>query len=254
MRALIFDVDGTLADTETAHRDAFNAAFAEAGLDWHWDEALYADFLGVTGGKERMLHYWLRIDPEAARGAGAQALIDELHAAKTRHYTAYVASGAVPLRPGIRRLIDEATAAGIPLAIATTTTPVNLEALLSGPFGPDWRKRFVAVCDGATAPIKKPAPDVYYAALEQLGLGGAECLAIEDSYNGVRAATAAGIPTVVTTTAYTEREPFHGALVVLPNLGDPQQPLAHPAPGMAQGWVDLATLRRWHEAALSCEN
>lgn len=246
MDCLIFDVDGTLADTESAHREAFNAAFAEAGLDWCWDEALYTRLLNVAGGKERLLHYWRMVDPEEARGAKVGEAVDAVHAIKTRHYTARVSDGTVPLRPGVARLIREANEAGLPIAIATTTTTANLDALLTAPFGSDWRKRFDAVCDASTARRKKPAPDVYYAALDCLRADAADCLALEDSANGLQAAAAAGIPTVVTTNAYTAHHCFDGALQVLPHLGDPDNPLAQRLPGSEHGWVDLAALRRWH--------
>ncbi|GAB3630159.1 Phosphorylated carbohydrates phosphatase [Pandoraea terrae] len=250
MQALIFDVDGTLADTETAHRESFNSAFAEVGLDWYWDEALYTSLLNVAGGKERVLHFWRTIEPEEALGPKCREIIDAVHAIKTRHYADRVRSFGLPLRPGIRRLIDEANAADLPLAIATTTTPANLDALLCEPLGRDWRRRFVSICDGVTAPRKKPAPDVYYAVLDELGLSGNECIALEDSWNGLRAATSAGIPTIITPTAYTEHQRFDGALVVLPHLGDPEQPLGEHLPGMDHRWVDLAALCRWQHGVL----
>lgn len=249
MQALIFDVDGTLADTESAHLDAFNAAFAEVGLDWHWDPALYTKLLRVAGGKERLMHYWHMVDPEEARGSSVPATIDAVHAIKTRHYAERVRGGGLPLRPGIRRLIDEANAAGVPLAIATTTTPANLDALLEAPLGSDWRKRFAAICDAGTTPVKKPAPDVYLAAIAQLGVEAESCLAIEDSDNGLQAATAAGVPAVITPTAFTSHQHFEEALVVLPSLGDPDEPIQL-LPGARHPWVDLEALRRWHHGTL----
>lgn len=251
MQALIFDVDGTLADTETAHLRAFNAAFAEAGLDWFWDEPLYARLLKVAGGKERLLHYWRVADPEDADGARVSDVIDAVHAIKTRHYAARVRDGGLPLRPGIARLIAEAQAAGIPVAIATTTTPANLDALLHTPFGPAWRTRFAAIGDAGTTRVKKPAPDVYFDVLRQLGLKGPDCIAFEDSANGLRAARAAGVPTVVTPTAFTSQDDFDGALAVLPHLGEPHAPVASSIPDQPAGWVDLATLRQWHRHALA---
>ncbi|MDR3099589.1 MAG: HAD family hydrolase [Paraburkholderia sp.] len=251
MEALIFDVDGTLADTEAAHLRAFNAAFAEVGLDWYWDEALYTRLLKVAGGKERLLHYWRVADLECAEGSRIGEVIDAVHAVKTRHYAARVGNGGLPLRPGIARLITEAQAAGMPVAIATTTTPANLDALLCAPFGPAWRKRFAAIADAGTTQIKKPAPDVYLDVLRQLGLNGANCIAFEDSANGLHAARAAGVPTVVTPTAYTSHDAFDGALAVLPHLGEPHAPISSPVPGEAPGWVDLVTLRRWHRHALA---
>ncbi|BDB27547.1 phosphatase [Cupriavidus sp. TA19] len=252
MKALIFDVDGTLADTETAHLQAFNSAFAEVGLDWCWDEALYTRLLRVAGGKERLMHYWRMVDPEEAQGCKVKETIDAVHAIKTRHYAERVGSGQLPLRPGIARLIEEAGNAGVPIAIATTTTPANLDALLQVPLGQRWRERFAAIGDAGTTAIKKPAPDVYLAVLEQLGLEGGDCLAIEDSENGLRAAQAAGIATVITPTAYTAQDRFDGALLVLPHLGDPAQPLPRQLPGAAQRWADLGALRNWHRGT-RCE-
>lgn len=250
MRALIFDVDGTLADTEEAHRQAFNAAFEQAGLAWHWSEALYARLLNVAGGKERIACYWELCNPEVPLGSKVRQMIEALHARKTRHYEILAGAGGVPLRPGIERLIREAHAAGVPMAIATTTTPANIDALLRTPLGADWRKFFTVVCDAGVVPRKKPAPDVYVAVLAALGIPAADCLAFEDSENGLRAAAAAGIPTLITPTAYTALQSFDDALLVLPHLGDPDTSMAQHVPGTDQRWADLAALRRWHEGVL----
>lgn len=250
LKALIFDVDGTLADTECAHRDAFNAAFAEVGLDWHWSDKVYASLLEVAGGKERLLYYWQLVNPEMSEGPTVREAIDALHAIKTRHYESLVCGGKLALRPGILRLIREAQAAGLPMAIATTTTPANIDALLGASLGPEWRKLFVAVCDASTTPNKKPAPDVYLAALAALAVPAANCLAFEDSENGLRAARAAGIPTLVTPSTFSMGQAFNDALLVLPHLGDPAQPVTSHIPGAEQRWVDLPTLRRWHQGAL----
>jgi len=254
LQALIFDVDGTLADTESMHRHAFNAAFAKAGLDWHWSETVYTRLLDVAGGKERIAHYWKMTDPARACASGAPDFIDRVHAIKTRIYEALAGGGALPLRPGVKRLIHEASAAGMPMAIATTTTPANVDALLRTPFGADWRRLFAVVRDGGTTAAKKPAPDVYLEALRGLDLPAHACLAFEDSENGLRAATAVGIPTIATPTAYTALHDLGDALLVLPHLGDPEQPLAQALPGARQRWVDLAALARWHESALSGVN
>jgi HAD superfamily hydrolase (TIGR01509 family) len=230
LSALIFDVDGTLADTEEAHRAAFNAAFDEAGLEWHWSVATYARLLEVSGGKERIRYYWQRVDPAGAASPDAGAVIDAVHACKTRHYDRLAGNGQLALRPGVLRLIRQARAAPLELAIATTTTPANIDALLRTPLGNHWRALFSAVCDAATSAVKKPAPDVYHAALAALELPASDCLAFEDSANGLQAARAAGIPTVVTPTAYTRHQRFDGALRRLDDLGE----------------VDLPALRRWH--------
>ena len=232
LQALIFDVDGTLADTEAAHRAAFNQAFDQEGLDWHWDEALYTQLLDVSGGKERLMHYWTQRHPEVrdVDGAGVRDTIARLHELKTAAYEAMVNDGAVSLRPGVLHLIDAAGHAGLHLAIATTTSPVNIAALLRGAIGPDWRQFFGIVEDASTAAIKKPHPQVYLQTLQRLQLPAAQCLAFEDSANGLRAATGAGLATVITPTQFTADHDFSGALKVLPNL---------------QG-VTVADLQAWH--------
>ncbi|EIM93317.1 protein CbbY [Paraburkholderia hospita] len=249
MEALIFDVDGTLAETEAAHLNAFNSAFVEVGLDWYWDEALYTRLLQVAGGKERLLHYWTIVEPEEARGRKVKDIVDAVHAVKTRLYTEHVGRG-LPLRPGVRRLIDEANAAGMPVAIATTTTPANLDALLRPTLGADWRERFAIVCDAGTSPVKKPASDVYFDVLRHLNLCGADCFAVEDSDNGLRSALGAGVPTLVTQSVFTLDHRFDGAVLVLPSLGDPEHPIPQHLPGAKHSWVDLDALKNWHRGTL----
>ena len=225
LTAFIFDVDGTLADTERdGHRVAFNQAFVEAGLDWRWDVALYGALLEVTGGKERMRHYLERYRPDWARPADLDGLIAQLHAAKTRHYTTLLAQGGIPLRPGVARLLNEARAAGIRLAIATTTTPENVSVLLEHAISPQAVDWFEVIAAGDVVPAKKPAPDIYRYALDKLGLGAEACLAFEDSENGLRSARGAGLRTVITVNEYTRDQDFTGAVLVLDQFGEPQQP------------------------------
>lgn len=215
-KALIFDVDGTLAETEEAHREAFNRAFEAAGLAWNWDRALYAELLRVTGGKERIRHF-LQRRGEAERAADAD-YIAGLHADKTRHYTRIVDAGQLELRPGVREVVACARRKGVRLAIATTTTLANVEALLTAAFGPTGMDLFPVIVAGDMVAAKKPAPDAYLEALARLDLAAADCLALEDSANGLRAALAAGLDTLVTPSAYTANEDFSGAFAVLPDL------------------------------------
>ena len=219
LAAIIFDVDGTLAETERdGHRPAFNAAFAEAGLPWVWDEALYGELLDVTGGKERIRHYCERFQAGYAWQPGFEHLVAELHRSKTRHYLARVEAGAIPLRPGVARLIGQARRAGLRLAIATTTTPENVSALLAASLAPDAADWFEVIAAGDAVPAKKPAPDIYHHVLARMNLAADACLALEDSANGLAASLAAGIPTVVTVNDYTRNQDFRGALAVLPDL------------------------------------
>lgn len=248
LKALIFDVDGTLADTERdGHRPAFNAAFREYGLDWDWDVELYGHLLAVTGGKERMKYYVERFRQDYRKPVDFDDLVAELHKAKTRHYTRMLAEGGIPLRPGVRRLLEEAREAGLTLAVATTTTPDNVTALLRHSLaedGPDW---FAVIAAGDIVPAKKPAPDIYVWALAQLGLASDECLAFEDSENGILASRGAGLRTVVTVNDYTRDHDFSGALAVLSDLGEPDAPYTRlDAAGAGQtGLVDLARIRDW---------
>jgi len=223
LKALIFDVDGTLADTERAHLAAFNHAFSEMGMGWVWDEALYTELLDISGGKERILHYWKTVQP-GVRELGGMAVSDtvnRLHELKTAAYESAVNDGAVALRPGVLALI------------ATTTSPVNIAALLRRAVGADWRLNFTAIGDASTAPIKKPHPQVYLQMLSKLQLPAAHCLAFEDSSNGLRSATGAGLATLITPTRFTAHHDFARAMRVVPDLGE----------------VDLARLRRWHAKA-----
>ena len=231
LEALIFDVDGTLADTELAHLAAFNQAFAQEGIGWQWDVPLYTQLLEVSGGKERMLHYWRQVRPDVTDlGNGVQATIARLHELKTAAYEQAVRDGAVQLRPGVLALIEAAHAEGLRLAIATTTSPVNIVALLRRAIGPDWQRFFTVVEDASTAPRKKPDPMVYQQTLARLAVPAAACLAFEDSANGLMAARTAKLATIVTPNDFTAHHDFIGALRVLPDLAG----------------VSVAQLREWH--------
>jgi HAD superfamily hydrolase (TIGR01509 family) len=213
--ALIFDVDGTLAETEELHRQAFNHAFARRGLDWNWDRDVYKDLLRVTGGKERIraCHARLRMASPLP-----DAEIAELHRIKTARYAELVAAGNCPLRPGVADLLEAARRRGQGLAIATTTSRDNIDALLSRALGKGWAAAFEAVVAGEDVVHKKPAPDVYIEVLARLRLPASHCVAIEDSANGLIAARAVGIPVVITRSLFFRDDDFSGALCVVEDL------------------------------------
>jgi HAD superfamily hydrolase (TIGR01509 family) len=231
LEAVIFDVDGTLADTEEAHRQAFNATFKEFGLPWHWDFELYVELLGVAGVKERLAHYCRCVDPQRMAQPDSANFIARLHQRKRRVFERRVEMGEAPARPGVVRLIRELIDNEVRVAIATTTSRANVDVLLATALADLPPGCFEVIGAGEQAAAKKPAPDIYRWVLDELELPGDACLAIEDSRNGVRAALGAGIPVLVTESAWTRRDDFTGAAAVLPDLAD----------------VDLAVLRRFHE-------
>jgi HAD superfamily hydrolase (TIGR01509 family) len=249
LQAVIFDVDGTLADTErNGHRIAFNQAFDEFNLGWHWSPEAYAELLAVAGGKER-IGLFIKIHAREMLGkSDLAAWIAHLYQRKSEIYSALVLAGDVPLRPGIARLITELRAAGVRLAIATTTAPSSLHSLITANFKCEMNSLFEVIGAGDMVANKKPAPDVYRWVLEQLELPPEACLAIEDSFIGLSAARAAGLPTVITISTYTADEDFTGSLSVVADLGEPDAPARYigglPLTGPC---VDLPQLREWHK-------
>ncbi len=223
LKALLFDVDGTLADTERdGHRIAFNQAFADAGLDWNWSVDIYGELLSVTGGKERIRHYIDHyLEGEFSVSGDLSAYIAELHQNKTRHYLELLQAGSIPLRPGVERLLNEARDAGLILGISTTTTPANVTYLLQATLGEASLGWFKVIAAGDIVPAKKPAPDIYTYAMQQLGLTAESCIAFEDSRNGILSSRAAGLKTIVTVNDYTRDDDFREAVLVLDQLGEP---------------------------------
>jgi beta-phosphoglucomutase-like phosphatase (HAD superfamily) len=221
LKAVIFDVDGTLAETERdGHRVAFNRAFKKHDLDWLWDVDLYGQLLAVTGGKERIKYYLSNFNMEFDYQGNLDNFIANLHKDKTQFYVELLEQKAISLRPGVARLISEIRDAGITLAIATTTTPDNVSALLKSTLGNESIHWFSSIAAGDVVPAKKPAPDIFTHCLDELGLVAEECLAIEDSGNGLKAAVGAKLKTVVTCNAYTKGEDFSDAIAVFDQLGD----------------------------------
>lgn len=234
LRALVWDVDGTLAETEDdGHRVAFNQAFEEAGLPWRWDRPRYAELLAVTGGKERLLAWWRQVDPQAAATPEAAARVAHLHTRKTVHYLALLDGGAIGLRPGVATLLQQARAAGLRQAVATTTTLDNVTRLLRVTLGPAAESLFEVIGAGDVVPNKKPAPDIYHWVLQRLGLPAARCLAVEDSVPGVQAACAAALPVLRVRGVFGAGEAAAGPVADVTGFGG----------------LTVEQLRRWHAAA-----
>ena len=241
LKCLIFDVDGTLANTERdGHRVAFNRGFAEAKLDWHWSVDFYGELLTVSGGKERIKYFLKRYLPNFQPEGKLDDFIAHLHKLKTKHYLELLRSGAIALRPGTKRLIEEARAAGLILAIATTTSLPNVIALLEKYLDLDW---FAVIAAGDIVPAKKPAPDIYHYVVKRLDLPRDSFIVIEDSDNGLESAIAAGLTTVVTVNNYTAQQDFSRAALVVSDLGEPESPCKVIQGSLNRDYLDLAGLR-----------
>jgi len=250
LRALIFDFDGTLADTEETHRQAFNYAFLRFELKWEWSRALYRELLGTSGGKVRIAGFIATLPVSADEKARLCQLVTAIHRTKTELYTELIADGRCPLRPGVTRLLAEARGAGLRLAIASTSTAANVNALLNRHLGHGGTRQFHSIVCGDLVQRKKPAPDIYRLALSTLGLPSEECVAVEDSPNGLSAAKAAGLFTVVTPSQWTAGEDFTDADLELSSLGDADHPLSPEESVLAGGpCLGLAQLASLHAAA-----
>lgn len=253
LSAILWDVDGTLAETERdGHRVAFNQAFEAQAVPWRWDEEHYGALLQITGGRERLLHD-MQHQPLAPQiAAECEALAERLHSLKNDYYARIVGSGALPLRPGVRELMNDCVRDGVRMGIVTTTSRVNVGTLLAPHLGADWESAFAVVVTAQESPRKKPDPQAYQLALRQLQLPAKSVLAIEDSPAGVAAACAADVPVLVTRSHYFASGPVQGAVAVGLSLGNCagwQPPIA--------GWsaaadrVALAQIQAWHTQAMS---
>ena len=251
IKALIFDVDGTIADTEETHRQAFNAAFLEHKLGWDWSRREYAELLRTSGGKERLAVYIDSLAATQKEKVRLKGLVQLIHSSKTRIYAELIADGRAPLRAGVARLIGEARAAGVRLGIASTTTSANIAALIGAQFGAEAWNWFEALACGDVVSHKKPAPDIYVRVLGMLRLPAQACVAFEDSVNGLKSAKTAGLYTVVTPTQWSEGQDFRGADLLLPSLGDAAAPLEAGNAGQAGGpYLTLERLQQLHAASL----
>ena len=227
LKAVLFDVDGTLSETERyGHLVAINEAFMAVGLDWQWSGELYGELLKVTGSTERLGHYVKNYHPDYLHiNENLDELIAEIVRHKIVNYKRIAESGEIPLRPGAERVLREVHDSDIRMGIATTTTPQNVDALLIGNIGGDVDDWFDVIAAGNIVPDKKPAPDIYTYALEQMNLKPEECLAIEDSENGVRSALAAGIPVLVIESEYSTGHDLSGAQLIVDEWGTPNEPM-----------------------------
>ena len=220
LKAVLWDVDGTLAETERdGHRVAFNLAFDACGLSWRWDEARYGELLRITGGKERLLHDMERRSDGPVLATERAHLANLLHAKKNAFYADIVAHAQIPLREGVGELLDECADRGVLLGIATTTSRINVDALLRVHLGDQWARSFAVLVCGEDVQRKKPDPEVYFQALRALGLGPLDVVAIEDSPGGASAARAADVPVVITRSAYFLNATIEGAIAIGPGLG-----------------------------------
>ena len=214
---IIFDIDGTIADTEDIHRQAFNKAFSEYNLNWHWSREKYHELLFISGGKERIRKCLtedntINIDNN---------FIKELHKCKSEYYRSMLISADIKLRPGIKRLITEAKNLNIKLGIATNSSGANLTTLIKKNLDTQPEQLFNTIVTSDIALEKKPSPEIYHRALLNLNLSAENCVAIEDTANGNISALTAGLRTIITTHAYTRDNDFNGASLVLNNLGEP---------------------------------
>jgi HAD superfamily hydrolase (TIGR01509 family) len=212
---------------------------------------LYGKLLAVTGGKERIRHYLDHFNSGFERPKDLEAFIAGLHAAKTDHYTRMLAEGLIPMRSGVKRLLLEARDAGLRLAIATTTTPANVSALLQHSLAEDGADWFEVIAAGDIVPAKKPAPDIYHWALQRMGLAADACMAVEDSHNGVLSALGADISSIlVTTNDYTVGNDFSGASLVVDRLGGPGEPFqVRMGDPRGHDYVDIELLHALHGSA-----
>jgi HAD superfamily hydrolase (TIGR01509 family) len=249
MKALLWDVDGTLAETERdGHRVAFNLAFEALGLPWRWEADHYGRLLAVTGGRERLLHDMGTRADAPALAQQREALAAELHRRKNEAYARLVQGGDIPLRGGVRALLDEAAQQGVRMAITTTTSRSNVQALLGAQLGPRWAERFDAVVCGEDVQRKKPDPEVFHLALQRLAIDPLQALAIEDSPGGVAAARAAHVPVLVTRSVYFDGATLEGAVAIGPGL-DRRDGWRPALPDHGEGRITLHDLRRWHAMA-----
>ncbi|MCC0175989.1 HAD family hydrolase [Waterburya agarophytonicola K14] len=246
LQGLIFDVDGTLANTERdGHRVAFNTAFEEAELDWNWSVELYGELLKVAGGKERVKYFLRQYKPGFVDPQDINQFAAYIHQLKTKYYLELLHNGAITMRRGTIRLIEEARQANIILAIATTTSLPNVIALLEKYLDLDW---FEVIAAGDIVAAKKPAPDIYKYVLNKIKILPQNFLVFEDSDNGLIAAKKAGLKTIVTVNNYTKQQDFSQADLVVRDLGEIDQPCQVIQGDFTADYVNISNLKTFFES------
>ena len=250
LRAVLFDVDGTLADTETlGHRPAYNRAFRELGFEFRWGPKLYRKLLKQPGGRERIKHFIQQYDPPLGVHADdvradLDGWVQRVHDLKSYYFKRYMRRGRVPLRAGIARLMREAHASGIKLAIVTNASLKTLQPVLKYTIGPELAAEVAVIASGEEVQHKKPAPDLYQLAMQRLGIVAGDCVALEDSEMGLEAAAAAGVKAVVTVNSDTQEQDFTEASLVVSSLGEPGAPTQVLKGQLhGRGWVTIETLK-----------
>jgi HAD superfamily hydrolase (TIGR01509 family) len=246
LKSILWDVDGTLAETERdGHLKAFNQAFEALGVPWRWSARRYGELLSVAGGRERLLHDMQRRDQAPRVPEKRRALAEQVHRLKNALYADIVSRGDLPLRDGVRDLLDDCARTGMNVGIVTTTSRPNVEALLETHLGKDWESRFATVITAREAPQKKPHPQAYLLALQALQVRPREAVAMEDAPAGVMAAQAAGVPVIVTRSHYFPAAPPPGVLADGPSLGRAEG--WHPAAQPSALRISLDQIRLWHD-------
>lgn len=250
LRAILIDMEGAIVESEEMHRRAFNAAFREFGMPWHWDYAIYRELLSIAGGLERLKHYITRTAPDILKRPDGFSFLSSMHKAKNIAYDQLVEREGVSPRPGVQRLLAQAYEDGIKMAVVTSATLGTVQTVIRKALGDDARQWFEVIADGGKVPEKKPAPDIYIWAMEEMGVSASGCLSFEDTPRGVKGSRAVGLPSVATVSSYTRDEDFDGALAVISDLGEPDRPFQLLA-GSAFGHkcVTVELLRKWHRSA-----